>query len=466
MKHAGLLMTSSPRTQDGKLSKENNAVQREKHLDAICGVGVPTGYAEFFARWKDGLARLPAARNAIAEANSRTLIGHGLAATHEVGLSLHHTYGVPYLPGSSLKGVLAHYVDEVLGSTDAAFRGPVLDAETGQVTREPGARFRAIFGAAPSEGDELGFEGYVEFHDALVEPPADQKLLVRDVLTPHQVTYYRDGSADPNDYTSPIPVGFVTARPGLSYHLVLSGPAQWTSLALKLLKCALDERGVGGKTTSGYGRFTVTGGTTPEELAREEQEEQERQARAAAEEQERRTLETAAAQEEEARRVQREELVPGLRKWVADGASNADELSRLLEIALSLVAAGKVPIEKVVEALSSTPKAERVGFLEARRNDWPELAKALDVRWNPREVEEVLNEIPAKLWLAGKGLVHSLQAGQTRVDELKAHVLDFEGGKLYQNKAYRMDVPETMPDEANVVLLIDPKGKVVGVKKP
>lgn len=45
-----------------------------------------------------------------AVADSRLLVGLGNAHVKETHLNLHHTYGVPYIPGSSLKGICRHYV--------------------------------------------------------------------------------------------------------------------------------------------------------------------------------------------------------------------------------------------------------------------------------------------------------------------------------------------------------------------
>jgi hypothetical protein len=76
------------------------------------------------------------------------------------------------------------------------------------------------------------------------------------VLTVHQTSYY-DPSRNtfPNDYDSPKPVAFLTVRPGARLLFALSGPADWTELAERLLRDALDHWGVGGKTSAGYGRL-------------------------------------------------------------------------------------------------------------------------------------------------------------------------------------------------------------------
>ena len=81
--------------------------------------------------------------------------------------------------------------------------------------------------------------------------------LARDVITVHQKPYY-DGQgrgAPPADYHDPNPVAFLTVRKGARFLLALTGPEEWTALAMSLLLDALAAYGVGGKTTSGYGRL-------------------------------------------------------------------------------------------------------------------------------------------------------------------------------------------------------------------
>jgi CRISPR-associated protein Cmr6 len=317
MTHAGLLLIQSPGTQDGKIPDP----ARPERLDAITRCPVPSAYDRFYAVWSAALQSLPAARSATATTTSRILIGHGLTSAHEVGLTLHHTYGTPVIPGSALKGVLAHYVHRTIGAADERWRGPMLD-DDGRVVDDPGVFFRTLFGAAPSEGDEQGYAGVVAFHDALMHP-GPGKPLAADVLTPHQTEYYRDASADPNDYTSPIPVGFISVKPGVRFDVWLSGDdAGWVGTAATLLEHALREHGVGGKTSSGYGRLEVSFKATPEELA--QRKEAETLAREA-EERER------AQQARAAQRAAIEARMEDLTRRLATGPAELDGLFRFLK---------------------------------------------------------------------------------------------------------------------------------------
>ena len=78
-------------------------------------------------------------------------------------------------------------------------------------------------------------------------------------MTPHHPEWL-DGSVAPTDFDSPMPVPFLSVigsfRVAVSWHGPASDKAKnWTELARSLLCDALKDWGVGGKTTSGYGRI-------------------------------------------------------------------------------------------------------------------------------------------------------------------------------------------------------------------
>lgn len=248
-------------------------------LSQLASVKVSHDYARAFERWRSSFAA-PGDRSVEVALASRLLVGHGNASATDVGLTVHHTWGVPVIPGSALKGLLAHYVDAVYGPADPSL--PPWEQPDGErdraryqgvtwhgrrIRRGPGEVFRVFFGAPDADEDGLMREraiesgasaGGVVFHDALYVPGsvADDRPYATDVLTVHQKSYYDSlGASWPNDYDSPNPIAFLTVRPGVRLLLALAGPPEWTELAEKLLRDALREWGVGGKTSSGYGRF-------------------------------------------------------------------------------------------------------------------------------------------------------------------------------------------------------------------
>jgi hypothetical protein len=99
--------------------------------------------------------------------------------------------------------------------------------------------------------------GYMTFYDALYIPQTGHngRALHTDVLTVHHQKYYSDATEPPADWDDPNPVPFLSATG--KYLLALSGPSEWIEATFGILKMALLEAGVGGKTSSGYGRLKV-----------------------------------------------------------------------------------------------------------------------------------------------------------------------------------------------------------------
>lgn len=260
---------------DGKVPD----AEREDWLSELEGIAAPHEYSRSFERWRAGFSA-PGDRVFELALASRLLVGHGNSSGTDVGIALHHTWGVPVIPGSALKGLLAHYVDAVYGPgqperkpweqvgderTRVDYQG--LTWRGRRIERGPGAVYRALFGAPDAEDDddmrERGLDagataGLVTFYDALYVPgsiPGDRPFAA-DVLTVHQKSYYdSSGRSWPTDHDSPNPVAFLTVRPGVRLLFALSGPADWTELAEQLLRDALAKWGVGAKTNTGYGRL-------------------------------------------------------------------------------------------------------------------------------------------------------------------------------------------------------------------
>jgi CRISPR-associated protein Cmr6 len=282
--HVGLAYDAwAPVGDDGKVPDE----RRTEWLSALAALAVAPDYSRPFLRWKQSFSA-PGDRVFELVLASRLLVGHGNASATDVGMTVHHTWGVPVIPGSALKGVCAHYVDAIYGPSDPARKPGEREGDERaradyegvtrsgrRIERGPGAVYRALFGAPEADEDDAlrkqGHEagasaGLVTFHDALYVPgsaPHDKPFAV-DVLTVHQKSYYdSSGGHWPNDYESPNPVAFLTVRPGVRLLFALSGPADWTELAERLLRDALEKWGVGGKTSAGYGRLVAPERSTP-----------------------------------------------------------------------------------------------------------------------------------------------------------------------------------------------------------
>lgn len=278
--HPGLALTAwAPVGADGKVA------QAQAWLERVADQPVDPSYAHAFARWRDTF-RGQGTEVFEKVVKTRLLVGHGLPAATDVGIALHRTWGVPVIPGSALKGLAAHYLEAVYGPEDPsvrpweedreaerrAFQGVMWDGK--RIRRGPGAAYREIFGAPDAEEDrEFRAHGHpagaqaggVRFHDALYVPgSAEENSPLRlDVITVHQKTYYGSlGKKWPSDYDNPNPVSFLSVRPGTRFLFALSGPNEALAVARRLLEEALSAWGIGGKTSSGYGRLEEPVGDT------------------------------------------------------------------------------------------------------------------------------------------------------------------------------------------------------------
>ncbi|GAB4559037.1 MAG: hypothetical protein Kow0047_04610 [Anaerolineae bacterium] len=207
------------------------------HFEQATKIPAPQAYTKYFQRWEEAL-RSVGAHTRIAETLGRIAVGLGANSVLENAIALHRVYGVPYIPGSALKGLAAHYADTRLQDTR---------------WRKGQPAHQTLFGDSSAAG-------YVTFFDALYVPdsaPAN-KPLVMDVVTVHHPEYYRGENAPPADWDSPNPVPFVSARG--QFLIALSGPQEWVDAAFTILELALNEEGIGAKTSSGYGRMQFVGG--------------------------------------------------------------------------------------------------------------------------------------------------------------------------------------------------------------
>ncbi|MGB9887672.1 MAG: type III-B CRISPR module RAMP protein Cmr6 [Moorellales bacterium] len=163
----------------------------------------------------------------------------GLGREHPVenGFAWHPTLGVPYLRGSSVKGVVRAWAGLWAGATPQ------------EVER--------VFG--PEGEDRPKRVGTVIFFDALPIQPVELKA---DVMTPHYAPYYQEGEGPPGDWFAPVPIPFLTVAPGQPFLFALAprhinDPVcqEDCRRAVLWLEEALAVIGAGAKTASGYGRF-------------------------------------------------------------------------------------------------------------------------------------------------------------------------------------------------------------------
>lgn len=213
----------------------------------IAALEVREYYRAALARWKhltQGRHRFTVLECEIA---GRLYIGVTRDSPLEAGVTVSHTYGVPMIPGSALKGLARAGAQRLVD-------GGVLDAES----------FHWMFGVGGDEGDIGG----VIFHDAWWDGNGSKHPFVPEIVTPHQSGYYTSkGEEAPSDTASPIPAPQIAVQGG--FYIVIEGPTQWAEAVKVILQAALEAEGIGAKRSSGYGILCARGrGDTSAAVAR------------------------------------------------------------------------------------------------------------------------------------------------------------------------------------------------------
>lgn len=178
----------------------------------------------------------------IFETESRFVTGLGRSHPVENGFAWHPALGVPYLPGSSVKGLVRAWAE--------------LDAQP----RPSPDRVETILGSP-------GAAGQVGFLDAIAIAPVQ---LEADVMTPHFAGWSPDNP--PGDWCGPVPVPFLVVAPQTAFAFsilpVCAGAVGALEEIFGWLRAALEGVGAGAKTAVGYGRFRFDQPKTEQQKAK------------------------------------------------------------------------------------------------------------------------------------------------------------------------------------------------------
>ena len=219
------------------------------HLDALKQIPVPPIYGRAFnerLRMFDGQRLEGHTATAEMEVDQQVIVGLGSASVRETGISLLPTYGLPYLPGSALKGLTRSFAE----------------TDNGQWEGDPPTQdeIDALFGFQREDKETketIAGAGRVIFHDAWYIPREEAPVpFEREVMTPHHPAYnIQEGRTQASDFDDPNPVQYLTATG--AYLVAVTGPTEeWSAAALELTVAALEFAGVGAKTSSGFGRMS------------------------------------------------------------------------------------------------------------------------------------------------------------------------------------------------------------------
>ncbi len=170
----------------------------------------------------------------------------GLGNEHPIenGFAFLTPYGLPYLAGSGVKGILRRTMQELRDDGVDGFTDEAIDA---------------LFGPEEINQPEDAKRGALDFWDVFPKPAGDK--LVVEIMTPHFGKYYQ-GTETPHDSGAPVPVSFlaVPAKSQFDFHVVCHTtrlPAElvtaWRSLLDAAFAHAFEWVGFGAKTSVGYG---------------------------------------------------------------------------------------------------------------------------------------------------------------------------------------------------------------------
>ena len=177
--------------------------------------------------------------------NWRMAVGLGHESVYETSITLHHIYGIPYIPASSIKGVVRSWIiTEVFGQDNL---------EKAEEKALENKDFVKIFGKQESQGEIIFFDAF----------PIEEPTIEPDIMNVHYPDYYDDkkGIVAPTDYQSPRPIIFLTVKNTPFQFVIGSKKEQLDKYKISgqtidwWLKEALENHGIGAKTAVGYGRM-------------------------------------------------------------------------------------------------------------------------------------------------------------------------------------------------------------------
>lgn len=192
-------------------------------------------------------------KHLVVETRERFVTGLGAAHPLDNGFAFDYCAGVPFLPGSSVKGLARQYAHELAD--------PSIDIDKLFGSEEDGL----VEDQDRETGDLIFLAAYPESW-----PPLDV-----DVINCHYPSYYAEARGfqsetrakrwvGPIEFESPVPVFFLTVGKGARFvfrcgsrcsdaHLA----AENTAVGKRLIQGGLAEFGIGGKTALGYGVMKV-----------------------------------------------------------------------------------------------------------------------------------------------------------------------------------------------------------------
>lgn len=261
--HAGLLMQRGLTVWENedekkKLREEKKPTAKTKLIEKITSVAPDELYLLAFNRWISATYKKENFENLAAQIEGRLFTGLSLGGTLETGVMVHHTYGMPMIAGSGIKGAVRNYAEHLFAKRD---ENGNIQYDNGQIRIEENRIpiLDILFGT--DSDDENANAGYLIWHDAWwiptvnLETGEDCKPFVGEVVTVHHKEYYSGQLEEALDMESPVPNQQLAVQG--SFYFSVEGDKKWAEFAKILLKDMLQEQGLGAKSSSGYGYFVL-----------------------------------------------------------------------------------------------------------------------------------------------------------------------------------------------------------------
>jgi CRISPR-associated protein Cmr6 len=209
----------------------------------------------------------------------RLVVGLGSGSVFETSLTLHHIFGIPYIPASALKGVVRSVsfweiaksqIEKNINFNIEEFQKKLYDENISNSDTEEIIIHKILFGTQEFKGLLIFLDSYPENNNF--------GIFELDVMTPHYQKYYTENQT-PGDWENPNPITFLTVKKGIPFEFnvlidkhrlqeieknkiipekVIEKLKNYQELKNKVkrwLELALKEFGVGAKTRLGYGIF-------------------------------------------------------------------------------------------------------------------------------------------------------------------------------------------------------------------
>ncbi len=164
------------------------------------------------------------------------IIGLGQESVRELSITLHWIYGIPYIPGQSIKGSVSNWIISEMGENI-----------------KQDHNFTEIFGDQDRRGNVIFLDSY----------PKDSNFNLKlDIFNPHYHDYYqaeKTPTTPPTDWQDPVPIFFLTVEKAIFNVSViyLKKGIKEMKIANKNLEGWMSEsfeyEGIGAKTALGYG---------------------------------------------------------------------------------------------------------------------------------------------------------------------------------------------------------------------